>query len=233
MLAQQEELDPTALHPELNEMLAQERGWLDVGAGLTRILLGWGVLFGGIAAGIGLAVLSVFLKKHAMLWAFYGGLAIAGVAASVFWSIVMSGLLRCLLHSPERQNVRWYIFVCMLCLTIGPMLNIASYFTSMTQQPDMAKGVEGLRQIQFDSTGRSMQAACMVGTVGYNLAFILFLRGIGCCFYSLPLVRLAELHLLCYIGLVGGGAYLALFKLSWALQHPRIFGLIGVPNGLP
>src|SRR5439155_1699399 len=125
MLAQQEPFDiGTDLDADLNELLAQERGWAEVGAGLTRILLGWGVLVVGISGGIGLLVLSAFLAKPGMYWAFFVGLAALGTCGTFSWWTVLSGLLRCLLHSPERLGVRWFIFVCMLCLAIGPILNV-------------------------------------------------------------------------------------------------------------
>lgn len=220
MLAPQEELDPAALDAELNELLTQERGWLEVSNGLTRILLGWGVLVGGVGLGIGLLVLSAFLAKPATFWAFFGGLAFLSLAGMFSWGTVLAGLVRCMLYSPERHGVRWYIFVCMICLALGPVLNIGSSFLCTTEKADFGRGVEGLRQIKFDSTGRFVQALCMIGTVGYNVAFILFLRSIGCCFSSPFVARLAELYLACYIGILGATIYLAFFKLQWLLQHP-------------
>jgi hypothetical protein len=229
MLAQQEEVVPsTALDSDLNELLNQERGWGEVGAGLTRILIGWGILVGAIALGIGLLVLSVFLSKPAMYWAFFGGMASIGVCGFLSWTTILGGLLRCLMNSPERLGVRWFIFICMLCLAIGPILNITSSFLCSTERPEFDKGVEGLRKIRLDPTGRFIQAMCMIGSVGYNIAFILFLRSVGCCFRSLLVLRLTELYLLLYVGLVGAMFYLALFQLPLVLRNPHIIVGVGM-----
>jgi hypothetical protein len=212
---------------DLNEMLVHERGWPDVASGLTRILLGWGVLVGGMGGGIALVILSMFMSKPAMFWAFFIGLAAVGTCGIFSWWTILSGLLKCLLGSPERGGVRWCIYVCMLCLAIGPILNIASCFLCSTEKPDFDKGVDGLRKIKLDPTGRFIQAMCMVGTVGYNIAFILFLRSIGCCFRSLLVVRLSDVYLLLYLGMLGTIGYLIFFKLAWVMRHPEIILPIG------
>ncbi len=229
MLAQPISLDPaTALDADLNELLAQERGWNEVAAGLTRILLGWGIFVVAIGVGVGLVLLSAFLAKPAMYWAFFGGLAVLGVSGLVSWSTILAGLLRCLLHAPERLGVRWFIFVCMLCLAIAPILNIASSMLCTTEKPDFDKGVAGMQKIKLDSTGRFIQALCTIGTVGYNIAFVLFLRSIGCCFRSLAVLRLTELYLVFYVGLLSAAFYLVLFQLPLLLRHPNLIAVLGM-----
>ena len=73
-----------------------------------------------------------------------------------------------------------------------------------------------------------IQAVCMVGSVGYNIAFILFLRSIGCCFWSGLMVRASELYLLCYLGMLGLTVYFLFFKLTWFMKNPSAIVLLGV-----
>lgn len=206
----------------LNEILIQEMGWGDVVRGLGRILLGWGILIGGILLGGLLLIGSLTMGPTiGAMWTFLLGMAIIGVAGLFSYGIMIAGQLVCMINTPERNGARWLIFACLVCLAMGPIINVASYWSFTSKKPDFKKGVAGLKAMELDTTGRYLQAAGAAAGVSYNLCFILYMRAIGCCFASVFLTRLSEVFFAFEALLFGGGLYLV-FNPTVIVRHPLV-----------
>src|SRR5207302_1175870 len=96
----------------------------------------------------------------------------------------MGGQWRCLHGAAERHGARWLMFFCLTSLFAGPALNAASWVGGVTRGPDLQRGARTFGDIQFNTTGRTMQLASAVASLLYSLFFLLFLRAVARCHAS-------------------------------------------------
>lgn len=220
-----------------NDPLLSEYGWTEVGKGITRILIGYFIAVVGTAAGIGVCMLGIyghemglFAKGNRNTMELIGtaGILLIGVASLASYSLVLAGKWRCLMNAPERYATRWLIFACMLCMVVGPLMNI---LTSLG-----GDGANNYKQFQhykdgvhltFDSAGSILQLLGTVLSIVSTMLFVLFLRAIACCFRNRFLTSMIHLYLLFSALLIGVTAQL-LFGMPHALTRPEVlFGLAG------
>jgi hypothetical protein len=226
------------LNRELNERLRMEVGWEDVGKGLTKVLVGYFVVFVGTAVGIGLVILALHnlgtnpnLQRNrtpplGSLWQFYIGLGILSVIGLLSFVIILGGQLRCMLGAAERHGARWYMFLAITALIIGPAFHMASAFAGLRSFPDWKRGAMVLDELQLTELGRTMQLVGFGIGLLYPMFFILFLRAIALCMNSRGLAMFVNLYLLLAAGLTAVTGYLILNPAVF-VRNPLALLLIG------
>jgi hypothetical protein len=180
-----------------------EYGWLDVKSGLAKILQGYAVLIGGLSfCAFLVAASTVQLIKAGdgklplgALWFFYLGLGLTTLLGPLGYGMIAMGKFRCLMNAPERFHCRWLMFACMACLLMGPALNVTASFTGLSKAPELKRGPEGFRNVEFTKLGGAMQAVSGVIGLGSLVLFVLFLRAVARCFEDELQVALANLYL--------------------------------------
>jgi hypothetical protein len=192
------------------EKLRMEVGWYEVGRGLGRILLGYSMLLGSAAAGIGLMVLA-FTKMNAnstkvnlgLEALVFIGAGIMMLVSPIAYGYIVAGHWRCLKSAPERHWSRWFIFSSITCVIMGPAINITCSVTGVTRYPQVRQGAHGLRAVEFSQTARYMQVVSNGVSVLSFVLFVAFLRSIARCFGDRGRVTHATLYLVFFLMLVG------------------------------
>jgi len=221
-----------------NDPLLTEYGWPEVGKGITRILIGYFVAVVGTAAGIGVFLLAIyghemglFAKgnKNTMELISTAGVLLIGVTSLLSYSLILAGKWRCLMNAPERHAARWLIFSCMLCMVIGPVMNILTSLggDGANNYKQLQHYKEGIH-LTFNSVGSILQLLGTILSVVSTTLFILFLRAVGCCFRSRFLTSMIHLYLLFSALLIGVTAQL-IFALPRTLARPEV--LLGLAAG--
>jgi hypothetical protein len=202
----------------LEDQLRLEPTWDDVARGLRKVVVGYLVLLAGIAVASALIVGSVlsmggFGRPPARLsigamWQFYLGLGVLSVTSLVSWGMVLAGKFRCLLNAPERHLARWFIFLCVFCIFVGPIFNTAAGI-ALTEKPIQFKhGARGLQDIQLTKTGRIINSVGLVCEMLSPLAFLLFLRAIARCLELKVHLVIMNVFIAVAVGLTGATGYL-------------------------
>jgi hypothetical protein len=215
-----------------NDPLLSEYGWPEVGKGITRILIGYFIAVVGTAAGIGVFMLSIyghemglFAKgnKNTMELIATAGVLVIGVTSLLSYSLILAGKWRCLMNAPERHAARWLIFGCMLCMVIGPVMNILTSLggDGANNYKQMQHYKDGIH-LTFDSVGGILQLLGTILSIVSTLLFVLFLRAVTCCFRSKFLTSMIHLYLLFSALLIGVTSQL-LFALPRTLTRPEVF----------
>jgi len=239
---------------EFNERLRMERGWGEVAKGLSQVLIGYGVLFLGTVIGVGLVVIAVFgfqetlfkggKPSNAMWWEFYLGCGILSVIGLISFGIIVGGQFRCMLHAAERHGARWFMFLCIACLFLGPMFHFASGIASRQAFSELKAHPDRMRDFQLSPLAKRLTLlGFAIGTL-YPLCFLLFLRAIATCLRATVHVVLISIFLVFAASLVAATMY-ALYKhplggppmppleallliASWAVVLLLYVGLIGM-----
>jgi hypothetical protein len=209
-IAQDQELD-------LNERLRMETGWGDVASGLSKVLFGYGVLFLGTAIGFGLVAMGMWgmgviqegAKKVAKpsneaLWQLYLGLGILSVIGLISYCIIVGGQFRCMMGAAERHGCRWFMFVCIACLFLGPAFEFASGAASWQSVSELRKNPSKMTEFQLNPLGQWLQLIGFGISMLYPLAFCLFLRAVAVCLRASSHVMLVNVFLV-----IGGGVVAA------------------------
>jgi hypothetical protein len=223
---------PAPLYPTGD--VRNEYGWLDVQSGLVKILQGYAVMIGGLmfcAFLIVVSVLQIVRTENTRvplgaLWCFYFGIGLPMVIFPFGYGLIAIGKWRCLMNAPERFHCRWLMFACMVCLLMGPAINITANFTGLQTAPALKRGPMGFQQMKFTKLGAGMQIAGGVIGFGSLVLFVLFLRGIARCFQSEVRIRLADAYLAFLFALVGASAYAA-YKIEQFAAKPLLLAGLG------
>jgi hypothetical protein len=137
---------------------------------------------------------------------------VTGATSLISYGMVMAGKWRCLMGAPERRAAKWLMFTCMLCMLVGPMMNVA--FSVFGAGADnfraIKKGYDGVEDVKFESTGAILQLVGFAMSLSSTVLFVLFLRAVGSCFNSNVLVSAIHLYLLYLALLVGGTVQVSL-----------------------
>ncbi len=219
--------------------LQVEYGWREVGKALTKILLGYFILVVGSIAGACLFVLALHGRELEILpkganknlvevLIIFGSLAI-GLSCLLSYGMVMVGKWRCLMNAPERRAAKWLMFVCMLCLLVGPVMNALFSISGAGADNYRAlhKGREGVADVKFDTTGAVLQLVGAAISLASTVLFVLFLRAVGSCFNSTVLVSGTHLYLL-YLALLVGGTVQVMLNGEKSLAKPEIVMALGL-----
>jgi hypothetical protein len=196
------------------QQLQSEYGWTEVGKGLTRILIGYFIALVGTIMGIGVLMFAALGhetqqvakgNQNTMLLIVMLGGGLLVLSSLFSYGFILAGKWRCLMNAPERHAAKWLMFACLLCMVIGPVLNIlfslagegANNYKQLRNVP------EGAAVLKFDSVGSILQLLGTVLTVISSALFVLFLRAVGCCFNNRFLVTVIHLYLVYAALLIG------------------------------
>jgi len=223
------------LTPEMNEQLRMESGWTEVGKGLGQILLGYLIIVGGSGIGMGMIMAALFgmpdehggkLKslKSGTLWVLYLGLGIMVLINFFGYVTVARGQFRCMMSASERKGARWFMFLCMTCLFIGPAFNIVAGIAGAERSLDLER-YQSFTEMKYTQTGQTLRLTGFALGLLYPLGLVLFLRAVACCMHSPALVMMLNLFLLYSLGLVGWTGYILYDPRYTLTQGPLMQGL--------
>jgi hypothetical protein len=183
-----------------------ELGWDGVASGLTRILIGYGLLMLQLFLLVALIYYMITSMPTTLQAAsttdlavttavVTAGLGAIGLASLFSCIMIFTGKCRCAVNSPELGGARWLIFCCILCLAAGTLLGLATSILG----PSSARGVyEAKTQAELFTkmqppTVQEIAASALNLTA--TVLFVLFLRAIGQRFESQGLMMMADLYL--------------------------------------
>jgi hypothetical protein len=157
------------------------------------------------------------------------GTGLIALSSLFSYGFILAGKWRCLMNAPERHAAKWLIFSCMLCLVIGPALNILTSMGGEGAQnyKQIRKIQEGTADLKFNSVGGILQLLGTVLSIVSALVFVLFLRAIACCFSSRILLAIIYLYLL-YSALLLGITGQLFFASPKSLTRPDVALALGV-----
>ncbi len=216
-----------------------EYGWREVSQALTKILLGYFVLVVGCFAGAILLVLALHGQEMELLpkgrnqnlieVLITVGSLVMGLSCLLGYGMIMVGKWRCLMNAPERRAAKWLMFICMLCLLVGPVMN--AMFSISGAGADnyraLKQGREGVAEVKFDTTGTILQLVGAAISLASTVLFVLFLRAVGSCFNSKILVSGTHLYLL-YLALLVGGTVQVTLSAEKSLAKPEVVMALGL-----
>ncbi len=216
-----------------DELLRAELGWQDVASGLSKILFGYGLLAVNFLIIVGL-IAYVVLSNSAprrpnaqdaivAMWVLYLGIGIVGLLSIYTYAQIFIGKCRCAIHAPERCGARWYIFACLLCIVVGPVvgtINSIAVQSSVSTPEKKQKLRDELLQKAQGQGGDSgvlaeirrsftiTQIASALVSMSTTVFFVLFLRAIGACFEERLLIQMTDFYLMFSALLMGFTIYL-------------------------
>jgi hypothetical protein len=203
------------------DQLRSELGWTEVASGLGKILYGYFLLAvnGLIVVGLLIYLISSTVAARKpnphdailAMWIFYLGMGIVGLLSIYTYVNIFVGKCRCAIHAPERCGARWYIFACLMCIVIGPVLSIVNSVAApttvvATENKEKLRS-EMLQQLQSqdgESTVLSelrrrctvMQIISVLVSLSTTVFFVLFLRAIADCFEEKRLTIMIDAYLI-------------------------------------
>jgi hypothetical protein len=190
---------------EFNDCLRAELCWPEVANGLSRVLIGYAVLFLGIVLGVTLLVAAIVGFHQAFTkglrpgianwWELYAGLGVLKVFGLISFGIIVGGQWKCVLHVTERHGARWIMFLCIACLFLGPAFQISAGIAGWQQIGEFNKQPGKFGDLHLnDWTQRLQLIAIAIGAL-YPLFFVLFLRAVAICLRVTWLVWLVNVFL--------------------------------------
>jgi hypothetical protein len=215
------------------EQLRSELGWTEVASGLGKVLYGYFLLAvnGLIVVGLLIYLISstVAAKKPnahdaiLAMWIFYLGIGIVGLLSIYTYVNIFVGKCRCAIHAPERCGARWYIFACLMCIVIGPVLSIVNSVAAPTtvvtadkkeklhqELVQQLQGQEGESLVLGELRRRCtvMQVISALVSLSTTIFFVLFLRAIANCFEEKRLIVMNDMYLIFSSMLLGYTIYM-------------------------
>jgi hypothetical protein len=221
-------------------------GLQDVRKGIIRIVLAYLTLFGAILAAAGLlwycAIhvgdgLSHTAAEEAST-VLFAGLLVLGLVSLFSLALIVRGKWLCLMNAPERYHARWLMFGSILCILLGPALNIASTFVAVDKEQSarisMAKKDPTvlIKQIEeYKKGAKALSTRAYTTLVGdfagvlSSVFFVLFLRAVALCCNDRPRAILAEIYLLFTGVLVAGVIYFFINPTVFLARPALLIGL--------
>lgn len=216
---------------EIDRKHNSELGWLEVSKGLRLILIGYVIWIVTIVLAVWMLIAAASLgqklaKANAQVnWGeiiMFVTVIVLGLIGLYTYIMVLVGQWRCL-HAPERAGAKWFIFVCMTCIILAPMLDFASGFLGGGDNVrHLQRGVDGLEKIKFQTTAGFMQLlGGLLGFVSF-ICFLFFLRATARCFDDKGRVINVTLCIAFNVVLTVAMVYLA-FRIEELLARPELF----------
>lgn len=200
-----------------------ELGWTEVTKGLFSILCGYLLSLLNVVAIFGIIwfVSGGFKKPVSRITGDDFTVLLIGGAVLFFTSLcssylILRGKWRCTMNAPERGSAKWFMFASMICIFMGPAINITSALAvdakSMQQNRDHETVTESKSvTIHYFERMRDRNLTAFLKLGGALIAscglifFVLFLRAVHNCLGSFMGARFTELYLL-FLGLLVAGS---------------------------
>jgi hypothetical protein len=214
------------------ERLRMEAGWVGVREGLGRILVGYYVLFFGTTVTVLFMMLALgdLLKssesdttKVGAIWALWISVAVIGLIQLYGFVTILKGKWACLLNSPERGGARWLIFACMICIVMGPVLNLICSFGGVPRADKLAALLNMYTVLQLAGIALSLAS---------SILFVLFLRAVVSCFGDEGSVSHLNLFLFLDGVLTATVVFLFVTDPEVFFQPGTVLGMIGCGFGV-
>jgi hypothetical protein len=192
-----------------------ETGWQEVSRGLKQVMQGYFLL---LAAGVLGSYLvwwattdSAFaLRTTARAKEVQNLLALGVLALAVFGlggsALILSGQWRCLMHAPQRQNIKELMLLSLNCVLLASLLGVAGAYVAGPQTYALLQqGSSAWAEFGLFSLGSLLVlgSACL-GLLGAAF-FAQFLRNVASCFDDRRLIRLVDANV-GFLGLLVGGS---------------------------
>lgn len=206
-----------------SEPLDPRIGLPDLRKGLHTMLLGYFVSIGAVLAAA--AIVGFFIvqsnggasrklmeEASTVLFALVILLPLAGIASL---TLIVRGKWLCLLSAPERFHAKWMMFLSILCILAGPLLNAGVFLVGDDQpksknrrgnsasllrlQKELEEYKEGMPEL--DTRSYVKLAGQGIGLLS-GVFFVLFLRAVALCWGTPVLARFTEVYLLFIVVLV-------------------------------
>jgi hypothetical protein len=230
---------PEEVHEAVDAML----GLPDLRKGLNTILLGYLVTIGAILAAVGIVFYLIVQTKgvaptskemenaSTVVFALILLLPLAGLMSL---AMIIRGKWLCLMNAPEHFHAKWMMFLSILCVVAGPLLNTGAFFVGDDKPADPTRPSHSMsiariqHEIEEYKHGiPELGARSYVKLAGQGIGmlstvfFILFLRAVALSTGFWVLARLSELYLLLIALLVVGVAIL-LRNPNFMLARPQL-----------
>lgn len=225
-------------------------GLRDLRKGLDCILLGYMLSLGAIlvSGGIVWALLvqaddgplpRIALEQASTL--LFAAAILLGLSGLGSLTLIVRGKWLCLSSAPEKFHAKWMMFLSILCIVAGPLLNAGGFLVgeSNAEKRHRANQTPSLIRIQqeieaykdgmpeMDTRAYVKLAGQAIGMFS-GLFFVLFLRAVARCWGAPVRARLAELYLV-FVALLVFGVFVLIRNPSFMLARPRL--LLGLGGG--
>jgi hypothetical protein len=117
------------------------------------------------------------------------------VVGLISYSIIVGGQFKCMLHAAERHGARWFMFLCIACLFLGPAFQMASGIASWQTFQELKANPARLRDVQLNPLGQWLQLIGFGLSMFYPLFFTLFLRAVAICLRISKLAAFIDIFL--------------------------------------
>jgi hypothetical protein len=223
-----------------------EIGLADIRKGIVRIVLGYLTLLGGVLALAGLFGYVVYQMRDGYSrkaaeeasTVLFAGVLVFGLVCLFGFASIVRGKWNCLMSAPERYHAKWLMYGSILCILMGPALNIASAFIGVDKEEsarlskarkDPAALVKEIEEYKKNITDLGTHTyiklagdfAGMLSTV----FFVLFKRAVALCCRDRPRAIIAELYLLFSGLLVAGVVYFFVHPAAFFARPELLLGL--------
>jgi hypothetical protein len=126
----------------------------------------------------------------------YLGLGILSVIGLISYGIIVGGQFKCMMGAAERHGARWFMFICIACLSFGPAFEIASGASNYQAMQELKSNPAAIRDLQLNPLGQWLRLIGFAISMLYPLLFLLFLRAVAICLRSNPHVLLVNFFVL-------------------------------------
>jgi hypothetical protein len=164
-------------------------------------------------------------------------LPLTGLASLV---LVVRGKWLCLMSAPEQCHAKWMMYLSILCILAGPLLNWGTLLMKDDKPADRGRPANSMSvariQYEIDSYKEglpelSTRAYVKLAGKGIGLLsgvfFVLFLRAMAQSWGSRVGARLTELYLL-FVAVLVAGVVVLIRNPSYLLQRPQLLLGLGV-----
>jgi hypothetical protein len=219
-------------------------GLPDLRRGLNTILMAYMLVVGVILAAVGIIFVLIIETKGAeptskvvenASTVIFALLLIVPLVFLFSLALVIRGKWLCLSAAPEQYHAKWMMFLSILCIVAGPLLNTGGFFigddtpADPTRPPTKAISVAHV-QHEFEKYKHGMPelstrdyvklAGEGIGMLS-SVFFVLFLRAVAMAWGFPLLARFAELYLM-FIALLVFGSIILILKPAIMLIHPQL-----------
>jgi hypothetical protein len=198
----------------------RETGWQEISKGLKLVVRGyWVLILGGL---VGPALLWLGVQDMPSGGWFGGGrrdrdtvlllgVLTLGLTALFSYALVLIGQWRCLMYSPQSENAKELMYVCLNCVVVASLLNIGGVcFDGNRIWALLEEGWTNLARRDSWGVGLLLQfGSGAIGLIG-SLVFSQFLRNVASCFQDRRRMRRVDFNL-AFVGLLVGGSIGTLF----------------------
>jgi hypothetical protein len=165
-------------------------------------------------------------------------LPLTGLASLV---LVVRGKWLCLMSAPEKCHAKWMMFLSILCILAGPLLNWSTLLHRDDKPADRGRPANAMSVARIQSEIEAykegfpeLSTHAYVKLAGKGIGmlsgvfFVLFLRAMAQSWGSWVRARLAELYLL-FVAVLVAGVVVLIRNPSYLLERPQL--LLGLGAG--